>query len=478
MRKNLLTIAALGLVTVAAQAQQFEPGYLVRQAGDTLRGTIENEFWEDAPRELRFRSQPTAAIMNVSTRSLRGFGLSSGRQWRAQVLSYDAAAESRRTYVQRDAPRTRMVTDTLLTELLLDGPLSLTVAFRSTSPHYFVQRAGQAPLELVNRVYSRTNADGREILSQVNNFREQLRLYLQPECPAVAQRWNQLRFEAASLRTFLVAYKTECLGLPALKPEPGAQPAVTGAGKMRLEVGVLAGASFVNSHFSKPSYITTDVNYPGPGANLEDVNLEQAYLSGAQLERGVRPVAGAYLDALFPGRRFALHLEGQVRRRSQYTAAFSTNQATYPTKTYTVGARTLPSVALGFRLFRPVGLGQVVAGAGLALQYNSSLPSRVDFPDASQREFRGLRLPDARVLVNSNSQFAPYAELGYRRGRLTGTLNWRYFSDTVEDPSTINRVLYNRDNNTIAAVNTTLYSYRTQQFQLNVAYRLNRNTDK
>jgi hypothetical protein len=206
MHKFLFALSGFLLSVLTAQAQQFEPGYLVQANGDTVRGEVENGFWEDAPTTLRFRQQTAAPIQNRPTRTLRGFGLSSGRQWRAQILTYDAAAESRRDFVQPDAPRTRLVTDTLLTEVLLNGPIGLTVAFRGSSPHYFVQRAGQPPLELVNRVYSRTGSNGRQMLSTVNNYREQLRMYLQPECPGVADRWDRLRFEPGALRDLLVAY--------------------------------------------------------------------------------------------------------------------------------------------------------------------------------------------------------------------------------------------------------------------------------
>ncbi|SNC75778.1 hypothetical protein SAMN06265337_3050 [Hymenobacter gelipurpurascens] len=479
MRKAVLFLVVATFYTAQAQAQRFEPGYLVRLSGDTVRGELENGFWEEAPASLRFREQPTGPIQTWPTRSLQSFGLRNGRRWRAQVLTYDAAAESRRDFVRPDAPRTRLVTDTLLTEVLLDGPLGLSVAFQSTTPHYFVQRAGQPPLELVNRLFLRTNAEGRQMLSTANDFREQLRQYLQPDCPAASQGLSRLRFEAGALREYLSAYAVACLGQPAsVAKVAAAQPAQKGSG-LRLEAGVFLGGSFTSSRFTDPSDAFLKLDEPSsPTQAIAQADLERPYLNNQHVEQTVRPMVGGYLDALFPGRRFSVHAEGQVRSRSRSTATLSTGQSAYPTKTYTFGSALVPTVALGFRVLRPVGLGQLLAGAGAAAQLNSALSPQIDFPGGSARQFQGKALPDIRVMETTQTQIGPYLELGYRRGRFTGTVNWRYFSDFARDLSTISSVVYASSDNQLLAINTTTYRYRTQQVQLQVAYRLNRNTDQ
>lgn len=479
LQKRLFILTIITLWPTFLLAQRFERGYLVRGYGDTLRGELENGFWEEAPTSLRFRTSATAGIQTWPTRSLQGFGFSSGRTWRAQLLTYDAAAESRRDFVRPDAPRTNLVTDTLLTEVLLDGAVGLSAAFQGSTPHFFVQRSGQPPLELVSRLYLRTNTEGRQMLSAVNDFREQLRHYLHPECPAVAQRLSRLRFEAGPLRDYLSAYAAACLGQSeGVAQVATAQPTTTGSG-LRLEAGVFLGGVFTSSRFTNPSDAVLTLAEPSsPTQAIEQAALERPYLNNQSLEQSVRPVVGGYLDVLFPGRRFAIHAEGQIRSRSSYTATFSTGQPAYPTKTYMFGSALVPTVGLGFRVMRPIALGQLLAGAGAAAQLTSALSPRIEFPGGAARQFQGKTLPDIRVLETTQTQLGPYLEVGYRRGRLTGTVNWRYFSDFARDLSTIRSVVYTSSDNTLLSVNTTTYRYRTQQVQLQVAYRLNRNTDQ
>ncbi|UOQ73335.1 hypothetical protein [Hymenobacter cellulosilyticus] len=73
------------------QAQTIEPGYVVLSSGDTLRGEVENAFWEDPPASVRFRSAPTVELITYSALQLRGLGLVSGRHLRLELLPWTVA---------------------------------------------------------------------------------------------------------------------------------------------------------------------------------------------------------------------------------------------------------------------------------------------------------------------------------------------------------------------------------------------------
>lgn len=57
-RPASLLAAALLLAVLSGrsvQAQQFEPGYLVLTSGDTLRGQLENRYWDFSPATIRYQ---------------------------------------------------------------------------------------------------------------------------------------------------------------------------------------------------------------------------------------------------------------------------------------------------------------------------------------------------------------------------------------------------------------------------------------
>ena len=82
------------LAVGSARGQSFERGYLVTTAGDTLRGEIQNRFWQAPPESVVFRSSPAAPGKEYSRRRLRAVRLESGRYFRAEVLVVDHGART------------------------------------------------------------------------------------------------------------------------------------------------------------------------------------------------------------------------------------------------------------------------------------------------------------------------------------------------------------------------------------------------
>ena len=67
MLKSLLLLLTASLFSsLQTRAQAFEPGLLVRNNGDTLRGEIENGFWTDPPALIRYRTTPNSPSQALS----------------------------------------------------------------------------------------------------------------------------------------------------------------------------------------------------------------------------------------------------------------------------------------------------------------------------------------------------------------------------------------------------------------------------
>lgn len=134
-----------------AHGQVFEPGYLVLSHGDTLRGEVQNDFWEEPPTAIRFRSSP-AAVTTYPVRQLRSVYLSTGRLLRHELLPVDRYAEARLQYLTTSVPH-HQVSDSILADVLIEGPASLLGVILNETKHFFVRREGKPYLEMAERRY-------------------------------------------------------------------------------------------------------------------------------------------------------------------------------------------------------------------------------------------------------------------------------------------------------------------------------------
>lgn len=463
--------ATAGAVLLAAsglQAQTYMPGYIVPTAGDTVRGELENEFWLATPVMLRFRPTATTTPQALRVAALQGFGFVQGRYWRRQYLTYDSLAETRTNMIQPGPLRMRFVSDSLMTEVLVDGVATLT-ALRGTTPHYFVQRLGRPPLELVDRTSIQTRPDGAGYVNSFNNYQQQLGVYF-ADCPALTTSWRNLRFESQQLQKAIERYNVQCEGQPSTM--------VTQVrAKARLEWGVVAGGAYNRTTLGdgeSRGFIATGLFDP---SQVAVQRLENYYLSDLQLENAFRPLGGLYADLLFAGRRWAIHTEATARSLAPLRYETATGYPAFPTKTYEL--RGLQgAVSVGLRALRPMGAGQLLGGLGVVAIITDLSRNEAVYPGINSRVVGGTALPIRGELGYSTRQSGGYLEAGYRRGRFTATAALRANYGYVDDKTTIESVLV--DNQSGQLLNLSLADYRVRSYQtsLTLAMRLNRNTDQ
>jgi hypothetical protein len=133
------TILFFFLVALAARAQSYEPGWVLRSTGDTLRGEVENGFWNEPPAFVRFRPTAGSASQLLQPQQVRAFGLTGGRYFRFEVLPIDHAAETRLALLpQGNAHNVQQ--DSLLAEVLLEGPVTLLRVARPAVLHLLLLR--------------------------------------------------------------------------------------------------------------------------------------------------------------------------------------------------------------------------------------------------------------------------------------------------------------------------------------------------
>ena len=132
----LCLLPLLFVCSFTALAQAFEPALLVRADGDTLRGEIENGFWEEPPVFIRFRSTASSPSELFKPHQLRAVSFTNGRYFRYEAMPIDHAAETRSNRLARGY-RPLIRTDSLLAEVLVQGSVSLLQVVTPGSVHFY-----------------------------------------------------------------------------------------------------------------------------------------------------------------------------------------------------------------------------------------------------------------------------------------------------------------------------------------------------
>lgn len=457
MRSFWGIIIGTSLLTGAAHGQVFERGYVVTTAGDTLRGELENRFWQGPPDGVTFRTAPDAPARLFPRTRVRAFRLEGGRYFRAEVLPLDRNAQTN----VANLPTRLVITqrpDSLLAEVLVNGPVPLLRAVVDDVTHYFVQRPGQPFLELVERRYL-LDTNGHQRIVNANNYRSQLTVYF-GDCPAAVAAAGTASFSAKGLAAVVQAFSGQCtaarragedLTVPARPHRPFA-----------FNGGLLAGAVYNISQFDS-----------------QTAGEERPLLNNLDLDGRLHPFGGAYFDVLLPGRRWALHGEAALStfgRRGTFPLANGAGSYTwYGTKIDTrLGARYMLKQTLQRELF---------AGAGLNFNVTTRAESREQYGTG------GTRLTSLNVRVPTQASFigAPpfgvgtYAEVGVRQGRFTLSVDG-LLGDGIDytDPLAVNTAVRGTTMPSSETSNYYGYTYRAHLFAFRavLAYRLGQRPDQ
>ncbi|UOQ50900.1 hypothetical protein [Hymenobacter cellulosivorans] len=468
MRLPLLIAAASILSCLTATAQVFEPGLLVTTAGDTVRGEIENAFWEANPSSVRFRPTADAAITSYSPAQLRSFQLATGRYFRTETLPIDRSAETRTQFLQRFVASTQQP-ETVFAEVLVDGPAPLLRYVIPGIVHFFVRRENQGYLELTERKYIDQDKQGRRVIVDGNRYRIQLQQYF-GDCPAAVQQVAKAQYTPADLAAVVQAYNQSCssTGQAGKSFVATAKP----ARGMTVNAGLLAGAQIQTMRLDAYS---SSIEY---GSSTE--YAEAPSFDGVDIARGIRPVGGIYADVLMPKRKLALHADLSLSTLGQsgsLAARGNVPAAEYKWK------GTITSIRVGVRYFVPLGVRQqLFLGSGLGFDRFNVTESSLRYGTGQPRQFAGATLPQTGTMpgitVNKNTGFSlPYLETGFRRGRFTVSADARLMGGgTYEDLMTVGHIHYDNQNR-VSYLEPNQYSTIYWIFNGLVAYRLTKNQD-
>jgi hypothetical protein len=335
-------VTTLLFFTSSLSAQVYEPGFLVRSTGDTLRGELENGFWVESPSFIRYRQAADKPSELFQARQLRAISFTNGRYFRHEALALDQAAETRLDRLVHGS-YVHMSTDSVFAEVLLMGPVELLRVVRPGATHYEVRRADRPPLSLSERQYLSERLNGAWVVTDGNNYRNQLALYF-VDCPAASKAAQVAPFTAAGLVAVAQAYATTCT--PSQQPAHSwlaqAAPRRRGA----VQGGVLAGMRY--NRISSPSTMLAETN------------------TGYQL----LPFGGLYVELLQPSRVAAFYGELSVssfRNQAVQILGYD-NQGNYQYTPYDYRGM-LGTARMGVRFYAPLAHDRQLL-LGFGFEYN------------------------------------------------------------------------------------------------------------
>ena len=431
----------LGLVNFS-HAQSFEPGLLVRSTGDTLRGEIENASWSTPPPLINFRPAPGSAIQPFQPRQLRFVRLGSGRVFRYAALPLDEAAETRLDRLpQGNASNIRI--DSVLADVLLDGPASLLRVVTLGTTHYCIVASGRPTLDLCERSYLAESSNGTAVVKNGNNYQGQLAVYF-AACAEAARAAETAAFKPRALIAVVQAYNRSC----SAARQAGQDQLTTAAPQHRLALrgGLVAG--FRYNHIN---------SFDGPYGDR-------------CLDCRPRPLAGLFGELLLPGRTTALYGELTASRvEGRYIVYHESVVAagSKPVEYYSFAdyRATLLSARLGLR--RYVALSPT-SKLLLGLSYEWNLLPGPDFYNLTTGGSTGTTSgpPPANFQPNkvrfAQQTLLPALTIGWQLPRLTLAVDGQ-FCHSTDGPS--------------LSLGNELYLSASWMARLTAAYRLGRNPD-
>ncbi|MCB2379516.1 hypothetical protein LGH70_18105 [Hymenobacter sp. BT635] len=401
MIRRLLLAACFALLSYGTQAQAFEPGYLVRSTGDTLRGEIENGFWVEPPTFIRFRFSPSSPSQVFQPRQLRVVSFTGDRYFRYEALPIDYQAETRIERLSHSYKPSSQI-DSLLAEVLLEGDVSLLRVAQPGAQHYFLVQQGRPTLELSERKYLRDLPKTKNVMMDANNYKGQLLVYF-GTCAAASEAVPTTLFTPKSLVKLVELYNKECgaARVPGRQWLPQAKP----RRRLSLQGGLVAGMRYNRIESGSPR------------------------LAGKCVDCETHPFAGLYADLLQPSRTTAIYGELTLSRFKSQGAHYAYDPVTKAESTTEFNYRaTMGTARIGVRYFMQLPREhQLLLTVGYEL--NSVFESSASVTTTSGRNYS---VPKDDLIFASTTLF-PNVGLGWRYQRLTVNFDGQMYIASKED---------------------------------------------
>lgn len=333
-----LFIAAMILVVHCATAQvNYQPGYIVKVPGDSLRGFIDNRNWSTNPKTIRFKKTESDNASNYTVNDLVAFGIDKADQYVKAIVEKDMRPVNADNNLMGTADSA--LVDTVFLRVLVRGRLGL-YGLTDIKNHFYISEDNAHYTELLYRVFMERFTTK---YTESHGYRNQLMNYL----PATNQQRLAKKIENV---TYTESQLTSLVYDINMQFGSAALPA-TVAVKQKTQVSlyVAAGVAYSNVALKGTREQLTDLSFTG----------------------SLQPVIGAGADIVAARglKRFVIRGEiaWQKRKYSGHGDASTGIPAYIKSIQYDIEASDImPSVAILYNVCnRPAD--KVYLGAGFAI---------------------------------------------------------------------------------------------------------------
>lgn len=203
---SILTVfIALTSFTKTKAQKQFEEGYVITAAQDTLRGFVNYLNWSKNPESIQFKTTPESQEQVLGLQDISGFFVHDELYVKAVVKVDDTPTKIEEMSYSRE-PQTHE--QTVFLRALVTGPKGLFY-LREKKDNYYIARDSFSYDLLVNYRYKIDHNGGENTITN-DSFKGQLNDYL-ADCPAAAGKTRTLSYSSGSLIKLFNTYYSACL---------------------------------------------------------------------------------------------------------------------------------------------------------------------------------------------------------------------------------------------------------------------------
>lgn len=190
--------------------ENFQKGYVVFHRGDTIRGWIDNQMWENSPTQISFRESADQMLTTVyTTEHLSFFFLEEGADL---FIGMDLKFRVMQSVKSTAPDNSEAVPFIGFVKVLVSGSMSLYKLSLNGSEYFFSQMASEHPIQLEKRVMVQKK-DGRSYSSVAHIYRGYLQSITQ-DFPELSKRAAKIEYGEKSFSMFATDYnrKLNALG--------------------------------------------------------------------------------------------------------------------------------------------------------------------------------------------------------------------------------------------------------------------------
>lgn len=252
MKKTLLKLGFMFIGLILFQKliaqENYLPGYVIKENGDTISGFIDYRNWENNPQKVRFKNKIENKPTLYSPFEIKEFGVKDEIYVSGVV---NAEISSRQTDRLQEDPTLKLRVDTVFLQTLIRGDKSL---FFYRDPqgkdNFYVQQ--DANFELLKHKKYLRKVDGKRVITENMKYKAQLRLYFDNDQSVKSDLQNTSYNQKSLIKVFQNYYSSTQSEVDFQRKRE----------KTKIEIGVIAGVSNTSLKFKSDVFpFLVNANY-------------------------------------------------------------------------------------------------------------------------------------------------------------------------------------------------------------------------